>query len=69
VSEPRIRIDRERCIGSGVCQFWAPATFGLDDECKAVVLDPQGDPGTAIQNAADGCPTRAIELDKRSTSG
>ena len=27
-----IRIDRDRCIGSGNCGFWAPATFDLDDE-------------------------------------
>jgi ferredoxin len=60
----QIRIDRERCMGSGVCQFWAPATFGLDDECKSVVLDPDGDPEPAIQHAADSCPTRAIELGK-----
>ena len=58
----RIRIDRERCMGSGVCQFWAPATFNLDDDCKSVVIDPAGDPEPAIQHAADGCPTRAIEL-------
>jgi ferredoxin len=51
-------------MGSGACQFWAPATFGLDDECKSVVLDPAGDPGPAIQHAVDACPTRAIEVEQ-----
>ena len=58
----RIHIDRERCMGSGSCQFHAPNTFDLDAECKAIVVDVPGDPEAAIRNAAEGCPTRAIEL-------
>jgi ferredoxin len=49
-------------MGSGVCQFWAPKTFALDGDCKSVVIDPAGDSDSAIQNAIDGCPTRAIEV-------
>jgi len=60
MSAPRIEVDRERCMGSGVCQFWAPKTFALDDDCKSVVIDPAGDAEAAIRNASDGCPTRAI---------
>ena len=59
-----IKIDRERCMGSGNCSFWAPATFDLDDEGKAIVVDPLGDPLDKIQGAADGCPTLAISLTK-----
>lgn len=59
---PNIRIDRERCMGSGNCSFWAPATFDLDDEGKAIVVDPDGDPRDKIQGAVDGCPTLAISL-------
>ena len=55
-----ITIDRDRCIGSGNCGFWAPSTFDLDDEGFAVVLDPAGDDEQRILNAAGGCPTRAI---------
>ena len=57
-----IRVDRDLCMGSGSCQFFAPNTFDLDADCKAVVKDPQGDPLSALQGAASGCPTRAIEL-------
>ena len=57
-----VRIDRERCMGSGSCQFHAARTFDLDGDCKAVVIDPRGDSPQAIRNAAEGCPTRAIEL-------
>ena len=62
----RIRIDRDLCIGSGSCQFHAPGSFDLDDACRAVVIDPRGDPIASIRNAAEGCPTRAIELDEES---
>ncbi len=57
-----IRIDRLRCIGSGNCGFWAPATFDLDEDGVAVVVNPDGDDDQRILNAARGCPTRAIEV-------
>jgi ferredoxin len=58
----RIAIDREQCMGSGSCQFYAPSTFELDDEMKAVVVDPDGDPIEAVRHAAEACPTRAITV-------
>jgi len=58
----RIEIDRDRCVGSGNCQFWAPGTFDLDDEGQAVVVDPSGDPEERIRVAAEGCPSQAITV-------
>jgi ferredoxin len=57
-----IRIDREKCMGSGNCSFWAPATFDLDDEGIATVVDAEGDPDDKIVLAAQGCPTQAIAV-------
>jgi ferredoxin len=57
-----IHIDREACMGSGNCAFYAPATFDLDDEMKVIVIDPAGDPDERIRLAVDGCPTRALAL-------
>ena len=57
-----IRIDREKCMGSGNCSFWAPGTFDLDDEGVAVVTDPEGDPDEKVVLAAQGCPTQAIAV-------
>jgi ferredoxin len=57
-----IRIDRDTCMGSGNCSFWAPATFDLDDEGLAVVVDPAGDPEERVLLAAQGCPTGAIAV-------
>ncbi len=57
-----IRIDRDRCMGSGNCGWWAPATFDLDDDGVAIVIDPDGDDDSRLRNAARGCPTRAIQV-------
>jgi ferredoxin len=58
----RIEINREVCMGSGNCLFWAPGVFDLDDEGIAIVVDPAGAPEDKIALAVDGCPTRAITL-------
>ncbi len=63
MSEPRLRVvvDREKCMGSGVCSFHAPNTFDLDEACKAIVIGGN-DPPEAIRNAAESCPQRAITV-------
>ena len=62
----RIEVDRERCMGSGNCAFHAPATFDLDDDLKAVVLDPDGDPVDKVELAVEACPTNALRAEQRS---
>jgi ferredoxin len=59
----RIVIDRERCVGSGNCLYWAPGTFDLGDDGISVVVDRLGDDEDRIRVAAEGCPTRAISLE------
>lgn len=58
----RIDVDRDSCIGSGVCLVYAPNTFIHDDEAKAVVTDDATDDLESIRNAVQGCPTRALRL-------
>ena len=59
---PEIIIDRELCMGSGMCIVYASGTFAHDDETKAIVVDPEGDPIESIRNAVQACPTSAIRL-------
>ena len=59
----RIVIDRDRCVGSGNCLYWAPGTFDLDDDGVSTGVDPQGDDEERIRVAAEGCPTRAISVE------
>jgi ferredoxin len=50
-------------MGSGMCVMYAPATFAHDDQTKAIVLDPQGDPIDQIRIAVEACPTGALRLE------
>ncbi len=63
MSEPlEIRIDWDRCMGSGNCMFWAPESFDLGDDGHAVVLDPAASTEERLHIAAEGCPVGAISL-------
>jgi ferredoxin len=55
-----VTVDRALCIGSGDCVDTAPDVFQLDDEDKAVVVDPDGAPVEDIIEAAQNCPVSAI---------
>lgn len=57
-----VTVDRDLCMGSGHCSFYAPQTFDLDDVGVALVLDPDGDADDAVEMATRGCPTRAISV-------
>jgi ferredoxin len=60
VNRLEITVDRARCIGSGDCVDTAPDVFQLDDEDKAVVVDPDGAQLDDIIAAAGNCPVAAI---------
>jgi len=60
----KIEINRELCMGSGNCSFWAPGVFDLDDDGIAVVLDPTAAPEDKVVLAGQGCPTQAITITK-----
>jgi ferredoxin len=57
-----ITIDRDLCMGSGNCSFWAPGVFELDDDGIAYVLDAAAQPEDKVILAAQGCPTQAIAV-------
>jgi ferredoxin len=55
-----VTVDRSLCIGSGDCVDTVPDVFQLDDEDKAVVVDPDGAPLDDVITAASNCPVSAI---------
>ncbi|MCK9903085.1 ferredoxin [Parafrankia colletiae] len=59
---PSVAVDRERCVGSGMCVLYAPDSFAHDEVAKVVVLDPMGDEEDVIGSAVDACPTGALRL-------
>ena len=64
----RIVIDRGRCMGSGNCHFFAGNTFDLDEEDKAIIVDPSGDDKAAQRMAVENCPTAALSIADSGTS-
>ena len=60
VNRIEITVDRALCIGSGDCVDTAPDVFQLDDEDKAVVVDPDGAALDDVIEAARNCPVSAI---------
>jgi ferredoxin len=58
----RISIDREICMGSGVCVVYAASTFTQDAESKAVLVDLISDSVEQIQTAVEACPTGALSV-------
>jgi len=57
-----IRIDRDRCMGSGNCVFWAPDSFDLADDGHAVVVESAATDERRLRTAAQGCPVGAISV-------
>ena len=55
-----IEVDRTLCFGFGDCVDTAPGVFALDEEEKAVVIDPDADEVDFILEAAQNCPVDAI---------
>jgi ferredoxin len=55
-------VDREACMGSGNCGFWAPGVFDLDDDGVAVVCGDPAGRGEEIRRAVRNCPTSAISI-------
>ena len=57
-----VRVDWDRCMGSGNCVFWAPDTFDLGEDGHAVVVDAAATDEERLRVAAQGCPVGAISL-------
>lgn len=63
-SRPRVHVDRELCIGAGLCVLAAPEVFDQGDDGLVVVLvdDALDDPDDAVREAARRCPSGALTL-------
>ena len=59
----KVEIDRERCMGSGNCVYWAPKVFDIGDDMIAVVISDPDPHRERVEMAAEHCPTQAISLD------
>ncbi len=68
----KVWVNKEECIGCGVCVAIAPNYFVLEDDGKSVAIngDAKGkvdvNPGDEelVKTAAQSCPTGAIKIEE-----
>lgn len=59
----KVDIDREGCIGCGVCADTCPDVFHIaGDGLSEVIAQPDGNE-EAVQEAAESCPVEVIHVD------
>ncbi len=57
-----IVVNRDLCIGAAPCVAIAGNVFQLDEEGKAIIIDPNGADKETIRLSAEACPVQAIIL-------
>lgn len=60
----KITIDKNKCIGCGVCVAIADKTFRIGTDGKSELVDNPSDNEEIIQQAIDSCPVGAISWSK-----
>ncbi len=61
----KVRVIPEECIACGLCVDIAPEVFELNDDCAvAVQEEPSAANVEPAREAAEGCPTAAIEIEE-----
>lgn len=60
----KAHIDKELCIGCGLCPSICPAVFDMDDDGKAKVIGSEvsSDLEDEVKEAEAGCPVNAISI-------
>ena len=58
-------VDKETCIGCGLCPNICPAVFDMDDDGKAVAQKEELTDSVVgkAKEAEDGCPVDAIKVE------
>ncbi len=59
----KVKVDRDTCIGCGVCASICPDVFEIDEEGKAKVLVEETDL-ECVKEAAESCPTGSITIEE-----
>lgn len=57
----KAKINKDACIGCGLCVGTHADLFAIDDEGKATII---GEDEAGLEDAAANCPVGAIEIEK-----
>ncbi len=62
----KVKVNRDTCIGCGACAAICDDVFEIDDEGLSVakVEEVEDSKKQEVQDAADSCPTGAIEVEE-----
>lgn len=63
-----LKVDRDRCIGSGMCALTAPRVFDQDDHGRVLMLTDSTDSATTemVLRAVELCPSGALTVNETS---
>lgn len=60
----KVAVDRDTCIGCGLCVDICPEVFEMDEDSIAIVIaQPDAGNEESAQEAADSCPVNAISAE------
>ncbi len=59
-------LDKFRCKGCGACEEVAPEAFKMTDDEKADFVGDDNVPDDVLEQAANICPTKCIEIEDAS---
>jgi ferredoxin len=57
-----VEVDRDVCMGSGMCCIYASSSFDIDDQSKAVFKGAHEGSLAEVETAVEACPTGALVL-------
>ncbi len=55
-----VKLDKEKCIGCGLCREICGEVFQMDEEGKAEIKEDSKDDNPCIKDAIECCPVNAI---------
>jgi ferredoxin len=61
---PKVWVDKDICIGCGLCASILPEVFEMGDDGKSIVKNEDGAPLEKIKEVANMCPVNAIKVKK-----
>ena len=61
----KAKVDKDICIGCGLCAATCPEVFSLEDDGLAVAIEDNmpEDVADEAEAARDGCPVSAIDIE------